>query len=108
MKQAAFLPAARRDGRRLHGLPHLAAIGRGPDHAVTGLAAECLAESGQVRKRAVDAELGNRVRIALDHLALRFGASFIAAPLAPGQEELLVGREAVDGRLGPLPSRDFW
>jgi hypothetical protein len=37
------------------------------------------------------------VRIALDHEPLRLGPDGVAARLSPGDEELLLGREAVDG-----------
>ena len=36
------------------------------------------------------------MRIALHHQALRFGADLVAAELAPGDEELLLGSEAID------------
>src|SRR5687767_15853133 len=82
--------------------PHLATIRLGSNHRVAGLATERLAEGRQVRQRPVDAEFRDRVRIALDHRALRLRPGLVTAPLAPGQEELLFRREAVERRLGTL------
>src|SRR6266853_5892347 len=45
------------------------------------------------------------MRIALHHLALQLGSDLIAAPLSPGDEELLLGRETLDGRTRVLPLR---
>ena len=39
------------------------------------------------------------MRIALDHFALRLHPRFISAELSPGDEELLIGSEAINGRL---------
>src|SRR5690348_5740619 len=39
------------------------------------------------------------MRIALHHLALRLGTHLVAAELSPGDEELLIRRVAVNGRL---------
>src|SRR5204863_3766754 len=63
---------------------------------------ERLLEALEVRERTVYAVLGDRVRVALHHEALGLLADLVAAPLAPRDEELLLGREAVDGRLGTL------
>jgi hypothetical protein len=51
------------------------------------------------------------VRIGLEHQALRLDASCVAAKLSPGDEELLLGREAVDicgARLGAAAIPDVW
>ena len=69
---------------------------------------ERLLELRQVRERADDAVLRDRVRVALHHQPLGLRADRVAAELAPGDEELLLRREAVDRRRGGLPSRDFW
>src|SRR5262249_25079928 len=98
--------AARGFARRSHAasempapLPDLAALLRTPHHRRVGFAVERLLERGQVRERPVDAEFRDRVRIALDHAALRLGPHRVAAPLAPREEELPLRREAVDRRL---------
>src|SRR6187399_841840 len=62
--------------------PHLAALLRGAHHLRAGRAAERLRELRHVRDRSDDAVFGDRMRV--------------AAELAPGDEELLIGREAVD------------
>src|SRR6187399_1937593 len=76
--------------------PHLAALLRGAHHLRAGRAAERLRELRHVRDRSDDAVFGDRMRVALDHRALGLGADLVAAELAPGDEELLIGREAVD------------
>src|SRR5688572_22981121 len=100
-------PSPPEAGRGNSGLPDFAAFFAFADHRVPGLAFEGFGELREVRERAVDAVLRDRVRVALDHGALRFGADLVATPLAPRDEELLLGREAVDGRLGALPFAGF-
>src|SRR5450432_2512925 len=88
-------------------LPDLAAFLALPHHRRVGLALECCLESRQVRQRTVHAVLRDRVRIALDHGALGFGADLVAAPLTPGDEELLLGCKAVNGRFRRLALARF-
>src|SRR5438270_1029253 len=47
------------------------------------------------------------MRIALNHGALGFGADLVAAPLAPGDKELLLRGKAIDDRSGVLLPRFF-
>jgi hypothetical protein len=53
------------------------------------------------------AEARHRVRVVLHHHPLRLDARGVAAELAPADEELLLGGEAVDVASGPCPPRDF-
>src|ERR1041385_8210972 len=77
-------------------LPDRAALIGRTDEGRAGLAGERGGELGGVGQRADHAELGDRVRIALDHQALGLGADRVGAELAPGDEELLIGGEAVE------------
>src|SRR4249919_1199926 len=86
----------------LHTSPHLAAIRLRPHHRIACLTLERFTELGEVRQRSVDAVFRDGVRVALDHGALRFRARLVAAPLAPCDEELLFGSEAVNGRFRAL------
>src|SRR5262249_10304953 len=81
---------------RKQDLPDLAPVLR-PHHSLAGFAAKSLAELRQVGERANHSIFCHRVRIALNHYALRFRTRFVAAPLSPGDKELLVGRESVNG-----------
>ena len=84
--------------------PHATLLLRRPDHRRARLARECVRELGHVRQRADHAELRDRVRIALNHQALLLDPDRVAAELAPRDEELLIRREAVDGRPGARAS----
>ena len=68
------------------------------DHRRIGLAAEGARKCCEVRQGTDHTVLGDRVRVFLDHEALLFRAGFIAPPLPPGDKELLIGREAIEGR----------
>ena len=83
--------------------PHLAALLRRAHHRRVRRAAERLLELGQVRQRPDDAVLARSGagRPAPSARCVS-GADGVAAELAPGDEELLLGREAVDGRLRAL------
>jgi hypothetical protein len=79
--------------------------------AASALQTPCVLKLRKIRQRADDAELGHGVRIGLEHQALRPDASCIAAELAPGDEELLLGNVAVDiggARLGAAAILDVW
>src|SRR5690242_19969910 len=81
--------------RRL--LPDLASIGCRTNHWLIFFAAESLSESRHVGKRADYSVLGNGMGIALNHKPLRLRADLIAAPLTPGDKELLVRGETITG-----------
>src|SRR5262245_51846353 len=88
----AFLRATR------PALPDLAALALRSHHGRTRLAGEGTRELGQVRNRSDHAVLADRVRVALHHGARELRSHGIAAELTPGDEELLLLREPVDGR----------
>src|SRR5512143_4058575 len=79
-------------------LPHRAPpLGR-PDHLLTRPAPEGLLELGQVDERAEDAKATRRVRIAPGELALGLGTQGLGVRPGPGDEEALLGGQAVAGR----------
>src|SRR6185503_10597742 len=77
--------------------PDLAPFPGGTDHRRRRRAGERLLELAQVGERADHAVLADGVGVGLHHQSLRLRPDLVAAELAPGDEELLVGREAVDG-----------
>src|SRR6266700_663573 len=83
------------------GLPNNAPICVGTHHGRSRLALERLGEWREVRHRSQHAVFREGMRVALYHQLLSLEARGIAAELTPGDEELLIGREAVDlfGRL---------
>ena len=87
-----------RVGSRDEALPNHALVSRWPHHGASLFARERLLERFEVGERSDDPILGHRMRIALDHHALCLQPSRVAAELAPGDEELLVRREPIDGR----------
>src|SRR5215469_12981303 len=80
-------------------LPDGTPIRRRTHHGGIILTAECLLELRQVRERSDHSILANGVRIALDHGPLRLRTNLVAAPLSPGDKELLLRGEAVNSRL---------
>src|ERR1700730_16596509 len=83
---------------RRYELPDVTTLALGADHGGICFATPCVLEFRQVRERADHAVFSDGMGIALDHEALGFGTDFVAAELAPGDEELLLSREAVDIR----------
>src|SRR5215813_2034924 len=92
-------------GTAAGGLPDFAALGGGANHGRAASAAEGLSEGREIRQRADHAKFRDRVRVTLDHETLGLRADLVAAELAPGDEELLIGSEAVDRRRRVLLAR---
>src|ERR1041385_2477845 len=75
-------------------LPDAARVGA--HHLVARLAAECLLKFGHVGNDAIDAVLARRVRISAGPQPCLLRRYVLAPDLAVGDEEALVGGEAVD------------
>src|ERR1700730_4605355 len=90
----AHSPVPRSAATRLS--PHVAALAFRANHGSIGFAGPRLLKLREIGKRADDAVLCDGMGIALHHQALRVGTDLVAAELSPGDEELLLGSEAVD------------
>src|SRR5271157_3059017 len=89
-------------GNRLYEtvLPELAALRGRPDHGVAFVAVERLGEFGHVLECFEDAVFGQWMRIGLQPQTILVGPRVGRPDARKGDEETLVGRQAVDHRPG--------